>query len=304
MAPTRLQPWSKELWGLVRRQHGVIARGQLLALGVSADAITHRIDIGRLHPLWRGVYAMGRPEVSQRGRLMAAALCCGPTALLSHGSAAWLWGILAAAEGLHVVVPYRVARHRPGIRVHRRQGLEARHRRSIDGIPVTDPVSTLIDLACDEPRPRLERAIREADRLDLIDPIGLRNALDATSRRPGLGRLRSILDSETFSLSDSELERRFLKLVRAAGLPLPRTQAWLNGFRVDFYWPELGLVVETDGLRYHRTPSQQRKDRVRDQAHAVAGLTTLRFTAAQVRYEPEQTVATLAAVVSRLQSLR
>jgi very-short-patch-repair endonuclease len=115
--------------------------------------------------------------------------------------------------------------------------------------------------------------------------------------------LRSILDSETFSLSDSELERRFLKLVRAAELSLPRTQAWLNGFRVDFYWPELGLVVETDGLRYHRTPSQQRKDRVRDQAHAVAGLTTLRFTAAQVRYEPEQTVATLAAVVSRLQSL-
>jgi very-short-patch-repair endonuclease len=227
-------------------------------------------------------------------------LSCGPAALLSHRSAASLWGIFAWNGGIDVVVPYRTVRSRPGIRIHRRLGLGAMHRCQVNGIPVTDPVSTLIDLACDERQALLERAIREADRLDLIDPVSLRDALDSTPRRPGLGRLRSLLDSETFALTDSELERRFLKLVRSAGLPLPKTQEWLNGFRVDFYWPDLGLVVETDGLRYHRTPSQQRKDLVRDQAHAVAGLTTLRFTAAQVRLEPEQTTATLVAVVSRL----
>ena len=120
--------------------------------------------------------------------------------------------------------------------------------------------------------------------------------------RPGVGQLGAVLDSDTFAITDSELERRFLRLIRASALPPPRTQAWLNGYRVDFFWPDLGLVVETDGLRYHRTPSQQRRDRQRDQVHTVAGFTHLRFTAAQVRFEPEQVVTTLAAVISRLQS--
>lgn len=91
-------------------------------------------------------------------------------------------------------------------------------------------------------------------------------------------------------------------MIAATDLPLPQTQVWLNGYRVDFYWPDLGLVVETDGLRYHRTASQQKTDRLRDQAHTAAGLTVLRFTAAQVRYEQRETLATLVAVTSRLQS--
>lgn len=113
-----------------------------------------------------------------------------------------------------------------------------------------------------------------------------------------------LLDSDTFALTDSELERRFFRLVRDADLPLPKTQVWLNGYRVDFHWPELGLVVETDGLQYHRTPSQQKRDRLRDQTHVAAGLTALRFTAAQVRFEPRETMATLIAVTSRLRSAR
>src|SRR6185436_2459930 len=117
-------------------------------------------------------------------------------------------------------------------------------------------------------------------------------------------RLRRLLDSDTFTLTDSDLERRFLRLVAGADLPLPKTQVWLNGYRVDFYWPDLELVVETDGLWYHRTPSQQKMDRLRDQAHTAAGLTQLRFTAAQVRFEPRKTLATLKAVIARLQSLR
>lgn len=235
---------------------------------------------------------------------MAAVLSCGSAALLSHRSAASLWGLMPWQEAIDIVVPNRAPRHPRGIRVHRRLDLSEEHRRWVDGLPVTDPVSTLIDVACQTPTAMLERTIREADRLDLVDPVALRAALDSCPRRPGVGQLRSLLDSETFRLTDSELERRFLSLIRAAGLPVPETQTWLNGFRVDFYWPELGLVVETDGLRYHRTPSQQRIDRVRDQTHAAAGLTPLRFTAAQVRYEPRQTLATLAAVASRLSRSR
>jgi very-short-patch-repair endonuclease len=103
-------------------------------------------------------------------------------------------------------------------------------------------------------------------------------------------------------MTDTELERRFLPIARRAGLSRPETQAHVNGFRVDFYWPELGLVVETDGLRYHRTPAQQAIDRIRDQAHAAAGLTPLRFTRAQVRYEPSHVEATVAAVARRLRA--
>ena len=232
---------------------------------------------------------------------MAAVLSCGDTALLSHGAAASLWGLRAAPERIDVVVPAAVARRRPGIRVHRRSGLDEAHRRVIDGIPVTDVVSTLLDLASCESRRQLERAVNEADRLDLVDPEELRRALEPfPPKRPGLVQLRSLLDLQTFALTDSELERRFLGLVRAVGLPAPRTQAWVNGFRVDFYWPQLGLVVETDGLRYHRTPAQQGKDRLRDQAHVVAGLTSLRFTAAQVRFEADQVGEALAAVAARL----
>lgn len=116
--------------------------------------------------------------------------------------------------------------------------------------------------------------------------------------------LRETLDRRTFTLTDSELERRFLPLARRAGLPAPQTQAWVNGFKVDFYWPELGLVVETDGLRYHRTPAQQARDRVRDQAHAAAGLACLRFTHAQIRFEPDHVVRTATAVAAKRRANR
>ena len=109
-----------------------------------------------------------------------------------------------------------------------------------------------------------------------------------------------MLDHRTFVLTDSELERRFLPIARRAGLTKPETGAWLNGFKVDFYWPELGLVVETDGLTYHRIPAEQTRDRRRDQAHTAAGLVPLRFTRAQVAFEPGHVEETLRAITMRL----
>jgi very-short-patch-repair endonuclease len=303
MSRKRFQWTSKELWALVRRQNGVVTRKQLLAGGLSGDTIHRRLAAGRLHPLWRGVYAVGRPEVSDHGRWMAAVLACGPGARLSHGSAAALWGLLAWGGEIDIVVPGHRASRRPGICVHRRFDLETTDRCEVHGISVTDPITTLIDVTTCKTHEQVERAIREADRLDLVDPATLRASLEDAPRRPGIGLLRSLLDSETFSLTDSELERRFLRLIRKVDLPAPKTQVWLNGYRVDFYWPDLGLVVETDGLRYHRTPSQQKQDRIRDQAHTVAGLTVLHFTAAQVRYEPKEVLAALIPVARRLQKL-
>ncbi|HEY6672743.1 MAG TPA: DUF559 domain-containing protein [Solirubrobacterales bacterium] len=239
---------------------------------------------------------------------MAAVLTCGPGAVLSHYDAAALWAIRGfrrlnrAAAGtltVDISVPTRVRRRREGIRLHRRRFSGFRDLTRRDGIPVTSPARTLIDLASSLTFERLETAVNEADKLGLIDPGALRSAVDEHAGVRGASVLRRVLDCRTFQLTDSELERRFLRLVRRADLPPPRTRQRVNGFRVDFYWPELGLVVETDGLRYHRTPAQQSRDRQRDQTHLAAGLTPVRFTHAQVAFESAQVVEILRAVAER-----
>jgi very-short-patch-repair endonuclease len=236
---------------------------------------------------------------------MAAVLSCGSRAALSHRSSAALWGFADATPGFtEVSVPFASPRHRPRVRVYRRPHLRSQDVDVHDGIPLVVPVLTLIDLARTFSDARLERAINEADRIDLIDPEALALALDDFPGRPGVARMRELLGRRTFRLTDSELECRFLPLVADAGLSMPLTRQHVNGFRVDFYWPDLRLVVETDGLRYHRTPAQQVRDRVRDQAHLAAGFTPLRFTHWQVRYEAGYVRSTLAAVARRLGEAR
>ncbi|HEV7482998.1 MAG TPA: DUF559 domain-containing protein [Solirubrobacterales bacterium] len=128
----------------------------------------------------------------------------------------------------------------------------------------------------------------------------LRAELAHHGGEPGVARLRAWLDRRTFRLTRSRLERLFLPLARDVGLPVPETKVWVNGFEVDFLWRDLRLVVETDSLRHHRTPAQQSRDHRRDQAHAAAGFTSLRFTHEQVRYEPEQVRSVLGEVARRL----
>ena len=290
----------RELWGLARSQHWVVARAQLLELGFSRMWIEHRIAIGRLHPLHRGVYAVGRPHVTLYGQWMAAVLACGPGAVLSHMAAAALWGIVPRTPALEVSVLTGAKRRPEGIRVHRRHGLAPDEVTTCHSIPVTSPIRTLIDIAARLDCEPLEAAINQADKLDLCDPETLRSALDDAKGQPGVRVLRTVLDRRTFTLTDSELERRFLRIARDLGLSPPETGVYVNGFKVDFYWPDLGLVVETDGLRFHRTPAQQARDRLRDQAHTAAGLTPLRFTRAQVRFQPDYVAEILATVARRL----
>jgi len=282
------------IWAMVKRQHGAVARRQLLEMGLGVRQIEMRVAAGRLHPVWRGVYAVGRPELGKLGRWMAATLACGPYAVLSHGSAAALWGFGKEPGTLiQVSVPATTRRRHPGIRVHRRAKLRTDEVTRHEGIPVTNPIRTLIDEATRLRPMQLEREVNEADKLDRVDSETLREALGHYRGQPGVAPLRDVLDRRTFRFSDSDLELHFRPLARAAGLPEPETKVWVNGHEVDFHWPELGMVVETDGLRYHRTPSQQGRGLVRDQAHVSSGLLALRFSHAQIRYEPDYVRETL-----------
>ncbi len=230
---------------------------------------------------------------------MAAVLSC-EGSVLSHVSAGEHYGILDRWYGsMHLSLPYPRGGEGEGLKVHRRKGLRPEDVGEHDGIPVTSIVCTLIDLATMLSTQRLVRAINQADGLDLIDPERLRRALEGV-RRAGAARLRKLLDRQTFRLTRSELEDTFLPLVARAGLPMPETMRLVNGFEVDFYWPDLGLVVETDGLRHHRTAAQQQRDLLRDQAHAVAETTWLRFSHAQIAFDQDYVVETLADVGRRL----
>jgi very-short-patch-repair endonuclease len=275
----------------------VLTRTDLEGLGFSDAAVEHRVATGRLHPVARGIYAVGRAELTPRGKWMAAVLACGGGAVLSHRSAAELWGIGFEERGrIDVTIRRRSRLERPGVNVHCRPKISERSVVRRFGIPVTHPVQTLIDVATELKPTRLERAVNQADVHDLVDPETLRTALDSHVGEHGVKKLRVMLDRHTFRLSDSDLEILFRPLARAAAFPSPLSKHWVLGYEVDFFFPDHGLIVETDGLRYHRTPAQQARMVKRDQKHTAAGFRVLRFTHWQVAYAPTEVTQVLRAI--------
>lgn len=278
-----------------------MTRQQLLALGFGPRSIEHRVARGRLFPVSLGVYAVGWPALNQKRRWMAAVLAGGEGAALSHRSAASLWEIGREEDRrIDISVRRRCELRRPGIRFHGRPRLRVEDILRREDIPVTSPSQTLLDLATELDPIRLERAVNDADKRSLVDPEALREQLVRYGGQPGVRPLRRLLDKLFFQLSDSDLEIYFRRIVKTAKLPMPLSKQRVNDFEVDFFWPELGLVVETDGLRYHRTPSAQLKDARRDRAHVMAGMTPLRFTHYEVRYEPTRVRTSLARTIDLL----
>src|SRR2546426_8431589 len=163
------QTVQSSVWALARRQHGVVTRAQLLGLGFTPEAIKHRICKRRLHPIARGIYVVGRAELSKHGRWMAAVLSCGAWAVLSHASAAALWEIRWERPGpIEVSVPATSYPRRPGIKVHRRSNLTRRDVTRHQGIPVTSPICTIVDLVPRFERSAVEGMISDADSRGLI----------------------------------------------------------------------------------------------------------------------------------------
>jgi len=293
---------SRAAWALARSQHAVVTYEQLRELGFTPSAIRHRIRSGRLFVLWPGVYAVGHPAVSRFGRWKAATLACGEGSALAGDSGAALVH-LRQREGpqIEIAVPEHVVRSLDGIRARRCRGL-AEHVTEVRGIPVCSTPLLLVQLSARLGRDPAETLINRADKLDLVDPVTLRGSIEALKGRPGVAQLRSVLDRATFQLSDSKLERLFRPLARRARLPAYVMGETINGFEVDFWFPSLHYVVETDGLRYHRTALTQSRDLRRDHAHDRAGTWHSRFSHAQIAFEPDYVVEQLMAKRLRIEA--
>jgi hypothetical protein len=276
-------PLDRRLADLAVRQHGVVSRRQLAALGFGERAIARRIAAGRLHRLYRGVFAVGHTVVSWRGSYLAAVLACGDGAVLSHRSAADLWGMRpTTTPRIDVTVAHTSGvRSKARIVVHRsRRPAETVTR---EGIRVTTPGRTLADLAMALPRRELEKAAEMAETRNLhvqIDPD-----------HPGAKRLAETLKGHDLGTDTrSGLEDEFLALCDRYEIPRPRVNTLVGGFLVDFCWPDERLIVETDGRR-HFTRAAFERDRARDAFLTAIGWRVMRFTRRQVRGEPETVAA-------------
>ena len=281
---------------LAARQHGVVDRDQLRALGFTDEAIARLIRAGRLHRLYPGVYAVGHVVLTLRGRLLAAVLAGGPGAVLSHHSAAELQALrYDAGARIHITVPAASGRRsRPGLVLHRtRRPIEST---IVDGIPVTTPMRTLADLAETLPRRQLEKAVEQAHVLKLLDVAAIdRIAATHGAGRRGPKRLQALVRSHDaeHTRTRSQLEDALLELCDTYDLPRPSTNVVIEGYEADFAWLDRRLIVETDSWRHHSSRARFEHDRVRDAHHTAHGWRVVRLTYARLTDEPDAVAALL-----------
>ncbi|MGH2919594.1 MAG: DUF559 domain-containing protein [Solirubrobacteraceae bacterium] len=283
----------------------MIALRQLRELGLGADAARKRVASGRWRQVHAGVYALSPAKLSREGRFTAAVLACGPGAVLSHRSAAALWGLRPDNRAvIDVTSRRRRGRQRTGITAHQGR-LLARDIDAIDGIRCTSLARTLLDLAEVLERRGLERAIDRAEQLRLLDMHAINDVLDRANGRRGAPLLRAVLARHyaASTLTQSELEERFLLICLTAAVRAPEVNAWIalpgnTGYRADFLWRSLRLIVEVDGHETHGTRLAFEEDRRRDQRLTLAGYRVVRFTWRQVTEEPERVAHTLRRLLS------
>jgi very-short-patch-repair endonuclease len=282
---------------IARRQKGVVTRGQLLAAGVKGHVIDHALTSHRLIVLHRGVYQAG-PVLQPWGRELAAVLACRDGAVVSHRSAAVLWGLLPSSpeRTVDVTVAGPLRGRHDGICVHRvNPALPRVDTPKRDGVPVTSPARTLLDLAATGSAAELQRALDTSEQERIVTVRALRSLLARSRGRRGVARLASLLPaSGQARVTRSHLERTFLHLLRRYGLAVPATNVSLHGFVVDCYWREAGLVVELDGYVVHGTRPSFEADRRRNAVLIAAGLRVLRLSWRQVELTPEPTMAQVA----------
>jgi hypothetical protein len=297
----------REIAQLASSQQGVFSRAQAMRVGLHARTISRRLQSGEWEAVDYGVYRVAGTPPSWRQRLVAACLA-GP-AVASHRSAAALWKFVDCQEGVVEVTALRHRRrYRSDVFWHESQRLNARDVTELDGVAVTRPLRTVLDLG----------VICGIDRLEEILDDGLRRGWFSTTRvwrrweqlggdlRPGGRVVRAVLERKAAGETPvgSILETRFRQLVRRAGLPEPTSQYEIHDgeefiARVDFAYPEDGIVIEVDGEERHTGRSPRKRDVQRDRRLFALGLRPLRFYWDEIHNSPESVARDIAAAMRR-----
>lgn len=289
---------------LAERQFGVVSFRQLRELRFSKGAIARMSEADRLRRIHRGVYAVGRGRLEERGRCMAALLACGDGAVVSHRSAAWLWGLQGTSPSpVEVSIPGSGHRRR-GVWTHRVTSLHGDEQTLVDDvIRITSLPRTLLDVAVTTTPQRVESMLERAERRGLLEL----DAIDALLRRrrgePGTARLREATDIYRHpAFHRARSERLFTALIKKAGLPLPAMNLFIAGHEIDAYWEAERFAVEVDGWGTHRTRAAFERDPLRQEDLLLAGITCIRITARRIEREPGAVAARLTRHLARRRS--
>lgn len=278
-------------------QHGVVEHGQLAALGLDAEAVAWRLRSHRLHRMHRGVYLVGHAVAPPRARELGAQLACEPLAIVSHRSAARLWGLLPApgvGDVVDITVVRREVHPQPGIRIHRRRRMRTADSVWQGRIRLTTVARTLFDLASVLSSGQLESIVAQARRMELTSEAELGAQLSANRGQRGVARFRQVLGVDGApAFTRSEAERRLLGLIRASDLPLPAANSVVHGFEVDFLWARELVVVEVDSRAFHSDRNAFERDRLRDAELIANGYVVIRVTWSQLTQTP-------AAIINRI----
>ncbi len=290
---------AEALADLATTQEGIVGRQQLLRLGFTSSSIQRLITAKHLHGLHDGVYAVGHPVVSVRGRWIAALIAGGPGAVLSHGTAAAVWDLRESVGSQVHVTAGRGHGPRAGIRFHRARSMHLEDRARRAGLPVTSVARLLLDLAAETPPAQLGRLVERTERLRLYDGLAIERVLSRAGGHRGRRPLEAAADErDPPPDTRSELEARFLDLILEGGLPRPALNVMVAGYEVDVLWPAQRVIVELDGFEFHRTRDAFERDRIRDAALQLAGYVVLRVTFRRLGSDSEALLGTLRSLIA------
>ena len=302
-------PVAARIGAIAELQRACISREQLLAAGASPSAIVRRLRNGRLERVHRGVYRLPQTADLPLAVEAAALLACGADAALSHHSAATLWQLRpGAARPIHVTIPAdRGGPGLSGVKLHRSRTISQADVRVHDGLPVSSPARTLLDVAAALTDRDVERLVDEGLFVRWVVTLAdVNEILSRAGNHPGRARLARVAATHSRSTkTDSPPEERLLALIRAAGLPAPQAQVYVLGFRLDFFWPELRLAVEVDAYGTHGSPARFEGDRRRDaRLLTEQRIIVLRLTRATIEQRPFEALGLLARAIGQREAER
>jgi very-short-patch-repair endonuclease len=286
---------------IAARQKTLVTTPQLLACGLSDDAVSHRLGTGRLHVVFRGVYSMGCGELPPLARELAALLACGGHSFVSHRSAAFVWGMIEAPPPeVEVSVVGRCCKSRKGLHVHRLQTIDKRELRRHEGLWISSPARALLEIAATSPADELADAVTAGVAKRLLTPRDIETVRERNAGRRGAARLAAVIGDETAAaITRSQAEKAFWKLIRDARLPRPVANQPLGPYVPDFMWPDERLIVELDSYQFHGGPGAFQNDHEKDLVYRDAGFDVLRPTRNHVVHQPMRVLVMVVRALAR-----